>query len=230
MVDAGRTMSWGTWLEERDAAPFEVFSQWLREQVPRTTSTEQRSPALNTRPDRLQELSRELFNVQRRSANAVTVEQADLLESVERMAVMKNSDSNAAKLKCQQKLRNEFGPPELLLPFDLFRSYLARFIYEFAQDEQGQEVILQFLIVQAHLNQETKQAQWAQEEAQALALKNAQAKEIAMLDAREREELAIPPADDRGPAHDIGTVAIATPQGRRRTRRQKGSMFRAVCG
>jgi len=221
MVDAGRGISWSNWLDERDAAPLDVFSAWLREQVPRA-SNEQRAPSLNRRGNRFEELSWELFNVQRRSPDVCTVEQADLLQCVETMAAMKNSDSTAAKVKCQQKLRSEFGPPELLLPYDLFQSHLAHSIDDFAQNEQGREVILQYLIVQAHLNREAREAE------KAASLSN-----DTILDDEDEEaaELAIAPADDRGPGElPTSTVAIVTPQGRCRTRRKKGGMFRAVCG
>lgn len=212
MVDS-RSMTWNTWLEERDAAPAEVFSNWLRELVPRTQS-EQRAPALNRQPDRLEELSRELFNVQRRSETTCTVQQADLVKNVESMAAMRHSDINAAKVRCQDRLRTEFGPPELLLTFDLFSNYLRQFINELAQNEQGQEIILQSLIVQAHLCREADKA--------------AAPTKQELLDQQEAEELAIAPADDRGPGEMA--VEIATPQGRCRRGKKKGSVFRAVCG
>jgi len=205
-------MTWNSWLEERDAAPLEVWSNWLWEQVPRTPG-EQRAPHLNRQPDRLAELSRELFNVHRRSADACTVRQADLLECVEGMAAMTHSDINAARVRCQDKLRAEFGPPELLVSFDLFSSYLARFMNGVVQTEQGQEIILQSLIVQAHLSREAEKA-------------TASSKQELLV--KEAQELAIAPADGRGPGKYA--VEIPTPQGRFRRGKKKASVFRAVCG
>lgn len=216
MVDAGRSMSWGTWLQERDSAPLEVFSTWLRDQVP--AGGERRAPTLNPRPDRFEDLSRELFDAYCRSADVCTVQQADLVECVVAISTLKNGDAAAAKAKCESKLRREFGRPELLLPFDLFRFYLAHFMDQAAESEQGQEIILQSLLVQAHLGREAREAE------QAASL----SRQRSLLEAAEADELAIAPADDRGPGD--GPIAIATPV-RCRPRRKKGSsVFNAVCG
>jgi len=241
-----RGISWGNWLEERDEAPLDAFSTWLRAQTSRT-STEQRAPNLNRRPDRLEELSREVFNTQRRHAEAYTVDQADLLDCVGAMAAMQRisksstsyashpapaqepgsdaaglKDATAAKARCQEKLRVEFGPPELPLPFEVYGCYLDQFIAEFAKDEQGKEVLLQYLIVQAHLNREAREAEIA-----ANAAANPLAEALLDLDAE--GELAMALGNGEGET----AVGIATPQGRCRRPRKKGgykAMFGAVCG
>lgn len=226
-----RGISWSTWLEERDAAPLELFSSWLREQVP-GPSNEQRAPNLNRQPDRLEELSREVFNTQRRHSEAYTVDQADLLECVEAMAAMPHSADgadpessltsrvDAARAKCRKRLRSEFGPPELPLPFEVFCSYLKDFISEYARDEQGREVLLQHLIVQSHLSREARKAEEAS---------RPRNEALSTLDAD--EDLAMALNNDQGP--EDAAVGIATPQGRcRRPRKKAGykAMFGAVCG
>jgi hypothetical protein len=215
-LPVGRGISWSNWLEERDAAPLEMITGWFRDQaVPK--NNDKRSPALNVRTNRLDELCRELFNALRRGPGACTVEQADLVSAVEAIAAIKNRDVEAAKVRCETKLRSGFGPPDLVLPFEMFLSYLRPFIVEVADDERSQEVILQQLLVKAHLERESRAAD----------LIPIPFQDETTDENRRQLQLA---ETQKGSGMTEIAVAIATPQRRCRRARKKQNMFGAVCG